>query len=66
MSIAKKVLNVAGVALAIYVGVFGLWLMLAMACLDHDANQCGGDSLTRMVRTTHAPLIALMFGSNNK
>lgn len=71
MKIAKKVFNVLMGALAIYLGVFALWLMLAMSCLQYvdqhgwSDNECGQDSLTQLVRTTHAPLIALMFGSNN-
>lgn len=72
MKIAKALLNFVGVALGIYLGVFLVWLMLAMSCLQYvdqhgwSDNECGQDMLTQMVRTTHAPLIALMFGSNSK
>ena len=70
MKIAKTIFNVAIGALTIYLGVFALWLMLAMGCMQYvdqhgwSANECGQDMLTQVVRTTHAPLIALMFGSN--
>jgi hypothetical protein len=71
MKIAKKVFNVLIGALTIYLGVFALWLVMAMGCIQYEdqhsapGQYCGGDSLTQLVRTTHAPLIALMFGSNN-
>lgn len=70
MKVAKALLNFVGIILTVYIGVFVLWLVLAMGCLDYvdqhgwQDNECGQDSLTQMVRTTHAPLIALMFGSN--
>jgi hypothetical protein len=71
--IAKTICSVALGALTIYLGVFALWLMLVAGCLQyadqHNAPAeayCGQDSLTQLVRTTHAPLIALMFGSNIK
>ena len=73
MKIAKALLiSCISVALTIYLGVFIVWLMLTISCLQYvgqrgwSDNECGQDSLTRMVRTTHAPLIALMFGSNKK
>ena len=69
MYIAKALLNFAGIVLVVYLGVFFLWLMLATACLQYvdqhgwsDA-ECGQDLMSQVVRTTHAPLIHLIIGS---
>jgi len=71
MKVAKALLSVVVATLTIYLGVFLVWLTLVAGCLQHveqrgwEDNECGQNSLTQMVRTTHAPLVALMFGSNN-
>jgi hypothetical protein len=72
MKIIKIIANVVGGALALYLGIFLLWVMLGMGCLQYvdqhgwSDNECGQDVMSQVVRTTHAPLIALMFGSNDK
>lgn len=65
---AKQIGNVILGALAIYLGVFGLWLMLATGCVDYEnqhqspaGSYCGGDTLTQIVRITHAPLVKLLW-----
>jgi len=72
MKIAKALVSFVSIALTIYLGVFAMWLMFGMACFDYvdqhglQDNECGQDVLSQVVRTTHAPLIALMIGSNKK
>jgi hypothetical protein len=67
MKIAKKIIEFAGYALAIYIAIFGIWLMLSASCISYadqhgwQDNECGQDSLSQLVRKTHAPLIRLVF-----
>ncbi len=65
MKIAKRISNVIFGALTIYLGVFVVWLMLAMSCIQYEdqhnaaGQYCGSDTLTQIIRVTHAPLLAL-------
>ncbi len=65
---AKQIGNVILCALAIYIGVFGLWLMMAIGCIQYEdqhqspaGSYCGGDTFTQIIRTTHAPIIKLLW-----
>jgi hypothetical protein len=66
MKIAKVLVNIIGLALVIYVGIFLLWLVFAWGCLNYvgyhgwQDNECGNDVLSQIVRTTHAPIIKLI------
>lgn len=45
-------------AVALYAGVFLLWIILMTACLTTGA-ECGGDILTSLVRTLYGPLLGV-------
>ncbi len=62
-----RLLNTLFAAIAIYVAVFALWLLMAMGCIDYAGmhnekieNVCGDDLLTQTVRVTHRPVIELL------
>lgn len=65
-----KILKVCGylviIAMTIYLGVFALWLVSTIGCLQYvdqhgwADDECNQNSLTQMVVKTHAPLIKLM------
>lgn len=61
----KNIGLILGWALVVYIGIFGVWLALIAGCLDyedmHGAGYCGGDTLTEVIRVTHAPLIRLIW-----
>lgn len=64
MKMMKKLGTVVMVAAAGYVGLFALWSLLFLACLDyermHGAGYCGGDELTKVVRVLYAPVIGAL------
>ena len=43
----------------LYVGFFLAWLMLITACDQEYPGQCGGDYMTKIVRTMYVPVIKL-------
>jgi len=72
MKIAKIISKIILYSAKIYIAVFAVWILLANSCVQKAeqygspvGNVCGQDNLTALVRTTHAPLLALMFGSNS-
>jgi len=62
----KTILKYTGVGLAIYVGIFMVWMMLGVGCIDYVSNHnlsdsnCTQDSMSKMIRTTHKPLLKVM------
>ncbi len=67
MKFAKALLNFIIVALTIYIGIFALWFLLEVSCLQYSDkmgwtdNECGQDSLSQIIFVTHSPLIRLLF-----
>ncbi len=68
MKFAKVIANiVAGIA-AIYIMVFLFWIMLGMGCIQYvdqhgwSGNECGQDTMSQIIRVTHAPLIRIVGG----
>ena len=59
----KRILDCVYATFAVYIGVFLLWLVLAMGCVQDmdalgiDSGVCGENSLTSLVRTIHGPVI---------
>ncbi len=62
MKLIKSVSKILYYAFALYIGIFGIWIMLAVACASgQDRRGCGDDALSRVIRVTHAPLIKILF-----
>ena len=66
MKIAKVLINIVSVVVIIYLGVFALWLLMGYGCLQYvdnhgwQDNECGNDTLSQVIRTTHAPIVRLL------
>lgn len=55
-----------GWVIAAYVGLFILWFVMSIGCLQYAdqhqmaPSQCGENTLTKIVMVTHAPIIKLL------
>lgn len=69
MKIVKLLFSITIIAVTIYFGIFILWFALFVGCVQHQEitggyyGDCGRNLLTQTIRTTHAPLLGLMFGN---
>ena len=62
----KNLIKYIGVAFVIYIGIFMIWLMLGVGCIEYNLNHnyrydtCTQDSLSKMIRVTHKPILSFM------
>ena len=62
----KNILKYTCVGLAIYIGIFMVWMFLGVECIKYVSNHnlsdsnCTQDSMSKMIRTTHKPLLKVM------
>ena len=70
MQNAKALLSFVLILLTVYLGVFFVWLILTVGCVQYVDQygwlnaECGQDLMTKVIRITHAPLIALLIALN--
>lgn len=53
----RKLFNFFGWLVVLYFAYFALWFVLAAGCIQHNPNQCGGDSMTASVRVLYGWLL---------